>query len=141
MKYFCSLLLLLFPFFTEAQVNGVVTDNNKKPLPSVSVLLKNSYLGTSTNTNGEFSMPKLPTGTQTLIFKSLGYKTLQQTIEVTASAIHLEVALEQDERVLEEVVISNTENPALRIIKQAYVIEKRTAIRWINTKQTFTPKG
>lgn len=141
MKYFCSLLILLFPFFTKAQVNGIVTDSNKKPLPSVSVLLKNSYLGTSTNANGEFSMPKLPTGTQTLLFKSLGYKTLQQTIEVTPSAMHLEIVLEQDERVLEEVVITNAENPALRIIKQAIRHREQNGNKVDKYQADFYSKG
>lgn len=119
MRYFYLLIATLLPFLSHAQVSGTVTNQDKKPLPAVSVLVKNSYLGTSTNTDGEFSLSKVPPGTHTLIFKSLGYQTLEKAVAVDGSKIQLAITLEEDKQVLEEVVITNTENPALRIIKQA----------------------
>ncbi len=119
MKYTLLMLTLLLPFFTKAQISGTVVDQQNKPLASVSVLVKNSYLGTSTNSNGEFSFPKLPLGTQTLIFKSLGYKTIAKILEANSHSTPLHIVLEEDEQMLEEVVVTNSENPALRIIKQA----------------------
>ncbi|GHE34691.1 DUF5686 and carboxypeptidase regulatory-like domain-containing protein [Sphingobacterium griseoflavum] len=141
MKY----VLILFAFFlctpTYAQVTGTVVDSTNKPLAAVSVLVKNSYLGTATNTNGEFSFSKLPNENQTLIFKSLGYKTFAYTIDAGKSAMPLHIVLERDERMIEEVVVTNRENPALRIIKQAIRHREINANKIDKYQADFYSKG
>src|SRR4249919_2133317 len=52
-------LLLLFPLFSIAQnkaISGNVTDQTGTPLPNISVTIKNSTIGTSTDAVGNFKI-------------------------------------------------------------------------------------
>jgi hypothetical protein len=51
---------------TQASISGIITDAQKKPIPGVSVQIRNSSTGfttrTSTNTQGEYTFKELPLG-------------------------------------------------------------------------------
>ena len=51
---------------TQASISGIVTDAQKKPIPGVSVQIRNNSTGfttrTSTNTQGEYTFKELPLG-------------------------------------------------------------------------------
>ena len=80
-------------------VTGSVTDaETKMPLPGASVVEKGTGNGTITNVAGEFSI-QIEKG-KTLLFSSIGYVT--QELIITNSAI--QVALQQDNSVLDEIV-------------------------------------
>jgi TonB-dependent receptor len=51
-------------------------------LPGANVLLEGTVLGAATDVNGEYSIPKVPKGNYTLVFKYIGYKDLKKTIFV-----------------------------------------------------------
>lgn len=75
MKKAIALLLLLFSSVFYAQVRGTVTDTNGIPLALVSVLVENTYNGTSSNEQGQFELKLKNPRKYTLIFQHLGYKT------------------------------------------------------------------
>ncbi|MGJ5642394.1 SusC/RagA family TonB-linked outer membrane protein [Formosa sp. S-31] len=84
-------------------VKGVVIDGKTNdPLPGVTVLVKNSKLGTSTDFDGNFAI-RLPKPDYTLVFSYVGYKT--QEIKVTKDET-LNVRMEEEILGLEEVVIT-----------------------------------
>lgn len=83
----------------EINVKGKVTDNTGE-LPGVSVLIKGTKIGTSTDFNGMYSI-KAEKGA-TIIFSSLGFKTK----EVQVNSNTLNVVLEEDTNVLNEVVVT-----------------------------------
>src|SRR4051812_281310 len=69
-----AVLFLLNVFTVAAQettVTGTVTDTNRTPLAGVSVNVKGSSRGTSTNSSGKFTIPASPDAT--LVFSSVGY--------------------------------------------------------------------
>jgi iron complex outermembrane receptor protein len=105
-------LLLVFTFllFTAgvatAQkliVTGYVTDAGNQPMPGVSVKVKGTTQGTSTNAKGVFSISA--TGTDELVISYTGYKTV--TIPVSGRA-KIEVTLQSDIAELKEVVLIGT---------------------------------
>jgi TonB-linked SusC/RagA family outer membrane protein len=82
-------------------VSGRVTDPKGEPLPGVTVLVKGTTLGTSTGTDGSFSL-SVPENS-TLVFSSVGFKT--QEIPVTGATSTIAVRLSDDQQALNEVVV------------------------------------
>lgn len=91
------------PVVTE--ITGKVTDEQGGPLPGVSIVLKGSQRGTSTDTEGRYSI-SLAEGPEAagavLIFSFVGY--LPQEIAVGNRKL-LDVILKVDTKALEEVVV------------------------------------
>lgn len=74
--------MLLFPFFVFAQkktVSGTVKDKNGTPLPGVTVMVKNEKTGTSTNTDGRFTIATSPGAT--LVFTFIGFEKVETVID------------------------------------------------------------
>ena len=65
---------LLKPFQTaEITIQGKVTDEKNEPLPGVTVQLKGTTTGASTNVDGSYALT-LPSGNATLVFSYVGYR-------------------------------------------------------------------
>ncbi|UZR96266.1 SusC/RagA family TonB-linked outer membrane protein [Chondrinema litorale] len=83
------------------QVKGVVTSSDDgEPLPGVSILIKGTQTGTTTNLNGEYTLD-VNEG-DILLFSFIGYQTQEATI---GSKTTLNIALEFDQEQLEEVIV------------------------------------
>ena len=82
-------------------VTGRVVDGKGEALPGVTVLVKGTQNGTSTNANGEFSLD-VPTG-GTLVLSYVGFAT--QEVTPGADATPLAVTMQQDNKQLGEVVV------------------------------------
>lgn len=98
------LTLLLFSAFAMAQnkkVTGVVTDKNYQPLPAVSIQVVGSAQGTVTDENGKFSISVPANGK--LSFNFIGFKT---TVVTVSNKTTINIILEEDEKVLGEVVVT-----------------------------------
>ncbi|MBD0254755.1 MAG: TonB-dependent receptor [Cytophagales bacterium] len=85
----------------EFQVKGTVVDDKGERLVGVSVLLKGTTTGTSTDVNGGYTM-NLPDGNATLVFSYIGYTP--QEIAVNNRPV-VDVTLASDIKALSEVVV------------------------------------
>jgi TonB-linked SusC/RagA family outer membrane protein len=85
----------------DRDVTGKVTDEKGAGIPGVSVVVKGTTQGTSTNIDGEYQI-LVPEVNTVLIFSFVGY--ISQEIPL-GSATTLNVSLKVDEKALEEVVI------------------------------------
>jgi len=96
-------LLCLSPalLFGQIKIGGTVTDENKQPLPGVSVLLKGSTKGTVTDLNGRFLFT-VEKG-QVLTFKFLGFVAQDVTV---GDETNYNVTLTGDNKSLNEVVVT-----------------------------------
>lgn len=97
------LMLLLSAGIAQAQnvqVSGIVFDESGMPLPGVSILLKGTTTGTTTDLDGKYSISGPSTGV--LVFSFIGYNTLEETI---GSRSKIDVNLIPDLSELEEVVV------------------------------------
>lgn len=99
MKFNCKLvqpilltaLLVVFGLntaFAQTEVNGTVTDDSNKPLSGVSVLIKGTTNGTSTDAQGRFSI-HVP-GNATLLFSMVGF-TAQEVAVKSQTVINLQL--------------------------------------------------
>ncbi len=106
------LLLLLFFFFTSVQaqtVSGTVSDESGKKLSSVSVSVKGSTTGTTTNASGQYQINAASSAT--LTFSSVGYATMDMPV---SDRTVVDVTLLTNAQSLDAVVVT-----ALGITKQA----------------------
>ncbi|ALL07577.1 SusC/RagA family TonB-linked outer membrane protein [Pedobacter sp. PACM 27299] len=132
--YYITLLLLFCRIMTYAQgeieVTGMVTDSHNKPIPGVTVVVKDRPgLGTMTNEAGVY---KIKTGTySTLIFSYLGYE--KQEIQVAGKTRISIVLKESEASVLTDVVVTGT-----GLQKKVTVTG---AITTVNVKDLRTPTG
>lgn len=107
MKKFFTILLVYctFSLSSIAQtgiVTGKVTGEKGESLPGVSVQIKNTNKGTSTDTDGNFRLDAGNTDV-TLVFRLVGYLTTEVN---TGGKGNITVTLKQDTRNLDQVVVT-----------------------------------
>lgn len=129
--------LLLFCVFTVAQVNAqdqtiirgrVLDAKTKQPLPFVDVVLKGTYVGVSTDLDGQyFIQTRNPSDTIQVSF--IGYKTLEERI-IRETRQEMNFYMEEEGLQLESVTIVAEKgryrkkgNPAVELMRK--VIENR----------------
>jgi TonB-linked SusC/RagA family outer membrane protein len=92
---------IVLPVNQNVEVSGKVTDGKGEPLPGVSILIKGTQVGMTTDVDGNFKI-EIPNENLTLVFSFVGYISRE---EVIGNRNSLNIALEVDEKSLEEVVV------------------------------------
>lgn len=82
-------------------ITGIVTDDKNEPLPGVSILLKGTQRGTTTDNEGAFRL-MVPDKSAVLVFSFVGYGSQEITVD---NRTQLNVSLKPDEKSLKEVVV------------------------------------
>ncbi len=134
-------LTLIFFFFLclnsafSAIISGKITDEKHEPLAFVTVYVKNTTLGTTSNASGDYALD-LPEGEYDLAFQYVGYKTKVEHVVLTAKkTLHLDVVLQTEELLLNEVTIkANAEDPAYRIIRNA-IKQRKTRLKAVQNSE------
>jgi len=96
--FLLAFISLLSVFALQAQVSGVVVDQNGEPMIGVSVAQPGTSVGTITDFDGRFTL-NVTLGTE-LQFSYVGYKT-----ETLKSSADMNVRMSEDTEVIEEVVV------------------------------------
>ena len=78
-------------------------DTEGNPLPGVTVLLKGTQTGTSTDAHGAFRFPATKAGKTMLVFSFIGMKPVEKDVTPGKKVI---VTMEEEVEGLEEVVIT-----------------------------------
>ncbi|HEY1010557.1 MAG TPA: SusC/RagA family TonB-linked outer membrane protein, partial [Daejeonella sp.] len=96
-------LMMLFVIRGLAQtvVTGTVTDSNGETLPGVSVMIKGTTVGTTTDVEGHYSV-NAPDNASTLVFSFIG---MQSQEIVISDRKQIDVVLSEDAASLKEVVV------------------------------------
>lgn len=85
----------------EISVTGIVTDESGTGLPGVSILLKGTQRGTTTDPNGKYKI-EVPDKNAILVFSFVGYLPQEVTV---GNQSQINVNLNVDTKALEEVVV------------------------------------
>ncbi|MEO6682366.1 MAG: carboxypeptidase-like regulatory domain-containing protein [Ginsengibacter sp.] len=105
-------ILLLFLTYTctdafcQIRITGKITDNKSKPLTGVSVSIKDTYDGGSTDSIGNFSFETFEKGEHVLTVTYSGFKDFIQTIQIENVPITINISLKEKITELKAVVIS-----------------------------------
>lgn len=108
MKRALTLLILFLVLTSKAQVkvSGKVSDNKGKPVGGVSISLKNTYDGATTDSMGNYSFGTTEKGSQVIEATIIGYRPFEQNIILTSSPLVLNISLKELVTELKAVVIS-----------------------------------
>ena len=84
-----------------ATVSGIVTDETGETLIGVSILIKDSDQGTTTDVDGRYSID-MPDGLNTLVFSYTGFKTVEVNVD---GRTNIDVVLQSSSQILDELVV------------------------------------
>ena len=132
--FFCLLftwlgLLQVINAQAQNQITGKVSSAAGEILPGVTVLLKGTTNGTTTDANGVYSL-NVPVTSGTLVFSFIGYTTLERNFTQPGT---INVTLATDAKALDEVVVT-----ALGIKREAKKLGYATST--VNTDQITTTR-
>lgn len=103
------MVMTILTSWVQAQVtiNGKVTSNNTG-VAGVSVIIKNTSYGTSTDVSGSYSLTTaLKPGTYTIEFSGVGYKSKEASVTLGTETVYtVDASLSGDALGLEEVVVT-----------------------------------
>lgn len=101
---------------TTGSVTGTVVDaRTREALPYVQVLIKGTTLGTTTDSNGNFSIKGIPVGTVKLIARNMGYGDVMENVTIhEGSKRHIDLYMKEEAISLDGVVVTSNRNETLR---------------------------
>ncbi len=95
------LSLLTIAAYAQKNISGTVKDATGSPIPAVSVLVKGTKTGVSTDATGRYVI-SAPEGS-VLVFSYIGYKAQEATVGAASS---INIVLQEDDTSLNEVVVT-----------------------------------
>lgn len=128
-KVLLAMVSLLFAGFSMAQVklSGKVTNSNGSPAEGVSVALKGTTAGTTTDFTGTYTLKaNVKPGSYTIVFSGVGFKSKEVKAELSA-ATTLDASLNEEVNKLDEVVVTGTSAGTTRKQLGSYVSTVKAA--------------
>ena len=109
MKLFTLFIPLLFFTLTslaQTTITGRTKDPKGRPVAGVSISIKDSYDGGTSDSTGKFSFKTTETGDKLLLASSIGFTPSEQTITLTGSLLTLTITLKEEPNELNAVSIT-----------------------------------
>lgn len=106
---FTIIILIFFSITTLSQtaISGKVKDAKGRPVPGVSISIKDSYDGGTSDSTGAYRFTATDKGEQIITATSIGYKPFEQKINLSAAAsITLDIILKEEPNELKAVVVT-----------------------------------
>jgi TonB-linked SusC/RagA family outer membrane protein len=88
--------------FSKVITGKITALDDKLPMPGVNVIVKGTTIGTTSDTNGDYSLD-VPDETSVLVFSFIGYQTKEV---IAGSQTTIDISLATDVTSLEEVVVT-----------------------------------
>ncbi|MBC7861509.1 MAG: carboxypeptidase-like regulatory domain-containing protein [Bacteroidia bacterium] len=115
--FFLPLLFFANNIFSHT-IKGKITDKNNEGVPFVTIYLKGTTIGTSSNSKGDYQL-EVNAGTYEVIYQVIGYKLHTEKTDVKAD-ITKDIVLEDAAVQLKEVEVGpGKEDPSNEIIRKA----------------------
>lgn len=136
-----TILALIIGLQSFSQITGNVNNSKGLPLAFVNIFIENTYTGTTSNEDGIYELNITKSGTYTVVFQYLGYKTVKKNVTIKSFPYTLDAVLESEEISLNQVVVNAEENPADIIIRQAIAKRKENQQKIQSYKSNFYSRG
>lgn len=97
----------------QGTVTGTIIDaSDGSPLPGVNVIVQGTTIGASTNADGRYEITNVPSGTQQIEARFLGYRSVTKDVTVeNGETVELNFELSESAINLDEVVVTGTGGP------------------------------
>jgi ferric enterobactin receptor len=119
----------VLPVRTDISVSGVIKDEETgETLPNATVYITGTMSGTTTNTDGFFSLVKIPSDTCSVTINYLGYVAQKIYLRDIKDLNKMFVSLRADRKVLKEVVVTDSYESPLEVTDEV-------------SKSAFDPKA
>ncbi|WP_417428039.1 TonB-dependent receptor [Halpernia sp.] len=110
MKTFSKLLLIFFllmllPIAAQIKISGKITYKNKG-IPNISVTLKDTYDGATSDKDGNYSFETSEKGNQILVFTNSKFEEVEKPIVLNSENISVNIDLKEQVNEIDAVVIS-----------------------------------
>jgi len=105
--FFVLLTLIYFESLAQSSLTGTVKNHYGEPLVGANVIIKESYKGIATNSEGIFKFSKLNPDTYTIVISYLGYNSVEEIIDITKEQNH-EFILTPSTILSEDVIVKAT---------------------------------
>jgi hypothetical protein len=103
----CVISCAVVPAFAQYVITGkVVSDENDQPLPGASVYINSSTIGTTSNENGEFTLPAVSNGFYDVVASYVGYEILVYRANIQSSNLRITFRLVKKHTELRNIVIT-----------------------------------
>jgi len=129
------LILAALPLLIFGQDNGEITGKifdklSDKPLYGVNILVKNTFIGTSSNKSGDFIIDNLKEGKYGLVISMIGYKkhTISNLEIFNGRSTYIDIELEQDVLASPSIIVTATR-------KEQDVMESPLSVSVIGPRQ------
>jgi outer membrane receptor for ferrienterochelin and colicin len=90
----------------QTKISGKIKDTKGKPIPSVSITLKDTYDGAVTDSLGNFSFTTTEKGSHVIEVTNLNYDDYQATVELTGEPITINTSLKEKFNELKAVMVT-----------------------------------
>ncbi|MEK8178735.1 TonB-dependent receptor [Flavobacterium buctense] len=114
MLFIVALMLCNLSFSQSSSLSGKVTDAKGETVVGANVVLSNGSKSTSTNAEGIYTFSGLTDGAVTVTVSYIGFATEKKTANVSGNTT-LDFQLQDDSKVLDEVVVTGVVNPRAKI--------------------------
>ena len=102
------------------EVRGKVVDKFDTPIPFVSVFIKGTTYGTTTNYDGEFLLEIKDGQPNQIVFQAVGFSTQVVDVDLNTRTSNLQIKMESEDNYIKQIIItSDGKDPAYGIIKNA----------------------
>ncbi len=100
------LVVLSSDLKAQTYISGKVADSKNKILPGISITLKNTYDGATSDSSGHYSFTTLETGTKVLEVSATGYKPFEQSLNLKGGQVTVNISIKELITELNAVVIT-----------------------------------
>jgi hypothetical protein len=136
---------LLFAFFISlcsfAQLKGTIKDKDGNPVSFATVIVDKTQNGTISNEKGQYELTLRQSGTYTIVYQFLGFKTERIVVDFQGQSIERNILLTEEDFQLDNIVINVGKNPADEIIRKAIKNKSQNTAGLAAFKADFYSKG
>src|SRR3982750_4327869 len=100
-----ALLLLSVCSFSQTKLSGKIKDIKGKPIPGVSITLKDTYDGAVTDSLGNFNFITRETGSHIIEITNINYDDYQTTVDLNNTPLTINATLKEKFNELKAVTV------------------------------------
>ncbi len=99
-------ILCIYSLSAQTTIRGHISSKSGESVTGANVYIKGTYDGVSSDVNGDFTLMTTLSGEQVLVVSFIGYKTWENTIQLTGDVLKLDIVLKEESSNLDPVIIT-----------------------------------